>query len=357
MKIAEFFAEIGFKFDSLKLKEVTKIIGDLNLSSVIAATGVTELGMAIKGVISDTSQASSALRSLSNATGVSTDYIQQLEDLAERYGAARQDADALISSVNKLKYSIATGQGGNFKPFQFMGLDVNTPTETIIRKAGEFLNNQDKLKQYSLQAGRTTQDQKEMAAAFMSDIASALGVSQNMMIALQALPSTDMSKLPILSKTDIAASNAATKEWVTAVQELNVSFAQSLITVTEIGTKLLGWVNDTKIIKTVFDDINAIFQAFDIAGTNLKAWGMNVHSDFQKDKMNEANTWRRIQADLTPHRGASGSWDAGAGDKTIENHWNITVHSADTRDAVHQIRQEIGKLISEADQFQGNQVK
>lgn len=344
MKIADLFAEIGFKFDTMKLKEATKLIGDLNISSIISTGAVAALGEKIKDLLIQSSATASALTTLNKATGLPTDYIQRLEKFSHAMGSTKEEADGLITSLSQIKLKIAqTGEGA--LPFQIAGINPNQSIEGIIQDLNKFISNPESLKKWAARAGMSTSaNQDEMVAAFMSSLGAGMGVSPSM---LKTLGSKDFTKemnastSSFITKTpdQIKEANEVSKQFVIASENLQTSFETLASTVLPEITALIKEFNESEGIKTLGDAAKTLLRAVEIlglAGQWLKIGAMNFNNALQQPLIGASKFGNEVRKVLH-----------------MNNSIQVTVHSNTPEEFVRNFDPVWKKYINRADiQFQ-----
>src|ERR1019366_3865955 len=126
MKIGELLFELGFKADTMKLKDFGKAVADLNMSGIMAATGFGALYEGAKKIIDMADDLALGVNKFGRETGQSTTEIQKWNKMAEQMGVSSGvvagSVSTLEDSLFKMKF---TGEGSNI--WAKLGLD---PTHT-----------------------------------------------------------------------------------------------------------------------------------------------------------------------------------------------------------------------------------
>lgn len=124
MKIGELFVQLGIKADTAKLVQFTEGLGGTVLKAAALVTALAGVSLAFKDVLQDAMNTSMALQQFEAQTGMSGQQLQRWQMMAERSGTS---ADAVTSSVEALQRAMTEIRlgGGNVKPFQMLGIDVN----------------------------------------------------------------------------------------------------------------------------------------------------------------------------------------------------------------------------------------
>lgn len=296
MKIADLFAEIGFKFDTIKLREVSKLIGDLNISSIIGATSLVALGEGIKDLITQSSQASSSLLTLQANTGVNTDFAQQFEKASLALGASKDSADGLINSLSKIKSGLALPGGTVPYGLRLMGFtkeDFQGSLEDNIRMISARLSK-------SRPAANASQAAKEQWQGLLSNVAQSFGTSaEQFKVLLNPELGNTMHQMLTMSHQDLLTNQEATRQWQVAVQNVNQEFQNSTIPLLKQITLLLkdfnvggGLQNLDRILKNIGDE-------FEIIHNFLKAGLLNIGSAASYPLINQARLGNELKKDFS----------------------------------------------------------
>lgn len=318
MKISEFFAEIGFKFDSLKLKEVVKTIGDLNLSSVVGAASFAKLGDTIGKVMEKTSDTASSLRSLSMSTGLSQDFIYRFEQMSKMMTVSKEKADSFLSSLSNLRREIALGHGDQ-RSFAMMGINpLATDEVDILDKVNKFLNNPKALKGWGITQGLGGANEDQLRAALISDIFKGIGGAADLMPVMKDFDKLNKEVISSPNATTLQRSLEVTKQWAQVTNDLNVASMNAVSKLTEALTHILQLVNKSKAIPNIIGGLANFIDP----GKTENAW--KVHPLFP-------NLQKQVLDLLTPgsYR-VDPKWLSGGNKVEINN--AITVHAQDATD-------------------------
>ena len=302
MKIADLFAEVGFKFDTIKLHEVTKLIGDLNVSSIVGATSVASLGMEIKKMIDSTAEVSSNLKTINANTGINNQFTQQFENAAEALGSSKENADGFLTSLSALQEKIRLGQGGA-QAFQLMGFLRLDPVSfnKIVGRTEDLTKAIFKALSKPLRSGTPEQIQNQIRDR--AYIANLLSLSPDMNKAAQN-PAffQEMLKFKTLSNEEIQNSAKNTQAWVEATKNVNMEFTKLAITILPNLTAAVNAFMNNGGFKTLVDTLSTLGRAgnaFSIgfgALTNFtKAGLMNVASAASQPLINAQKLGHEIQ--------------------------------------------------------------
>ena len=353
MQIAELIADIVFNFDSLKLKELVTKVGDLNISSVATTASLAGLADKVQDVIKNTSELAISVRAISEATGLPTDYIQELENLGIESLTTKEKVDSLLQSLSKYKIDLASGRA-NIQPAQFFGLRSTDSVEEMVNKLSSKMKTPDQMAKLAKMFFTGAKSEKEALAAFQTQVLAPLGVSSDMFPFMRKIATTDLSKVPHLSGQEIKDSLEATEQWKTATVELGVELEKIVTPLTVMASKLLEMVNSTQIISKTFSAVgiiaDTIVQAAQIDWTNLKASAMNISNTANLGTLNSqrfgsgVKNWfdsqvSSLTSELSP-RGVSSS---------KINNISVTVNSHDSADLEYKVRNAIVQALIHAD--------
>jgi hypothetical protein len=90
------------------------------------------VGAGLTYFVNKAAEAAIHLDKISSATGLSTDKLQRLGDMAAQSGANVDDLAGAVSSLQKNSIDIMLGRGGNIGPFQFLGLNPHDDPLKIL---------------------------------------------------------------------------------------------------------------------------------------------------------------------------------------------------------------------------------
>ncbi len=225
MKIAELFAEVGFKFDTLKLREFNHMLGDLNISSIIGVSSLAGLDVAVKKLIEGTAGLSSNLKTIQENTGINPQFTQQLEGVSEALGAAKGDADSFLTSLSKAQLQIRMGKG-NIQPFILGGLtyqDVIGTTEDLVKKINLILSRPIK------PGDKASMERQKQFRSFLNE---GFGASPGLLKSLiDPKLFEKMLQFNTLNAEQIERSAKAQYQWVLATNNLDIAFKSLASTV------------------------------------------------------------------------------------------------------------------------------
>lgn len=314
MKIAELFAEVGFKFDSIKLREVGKLLGDLNLASVVGATSLTALGKGIANVMGEASKASISLLNLKEATGLDPLRLHQLDVYFQKFGASAGEAQQAIYNLNKLRLEVLQGKG-NPQPFIMTGLSPTTDTLKLLDQIHEKFSDTSFLKNWAGTFAQGAQSLQEMRAAWKDMIANQFGISTNMLRGLDQSNEKwrEMAKILALTESEMQANAEVHEKWVLSMNDLNIEIQKVVTNLTPIAIEVLKIVDAVVLLENKFQVLGGFIERLKIIGTFTKSAAM----DFNNSILRSRGKLERFLRPLPANSPAA---------QTLKQTNNITVH-------------------------------
>lgn len=308
MKIAELFAELGFKTnpgEEMKLRDFANVLGDLNMSSIAAAAGLGATGVAIAELAETTANAAQVIRNFHLYTGVPEKDIQQWEHFAETMGVAKGEVDSFFASAK-----LAIGQmrltGEGLGLLQALGIDPNEkdPTKRFM------------------QIRRAMRDENIAQETKMA-LLSRLQMSQGMQ-ALMNLPISDSEFLKRISDQPFMTSEQIDKwsELARTFKQLAIDGGQLFAALTPIADLLDHWL---KLIDLV-----------------IKGWTALV-------EVIKTTTPGDYAAMLVPVVNPSVSLAGGGGGRHQTNHFSINITGMTSAEGVVKtIEEVIARVVADA---------
>ncbi len=296
MKIADLWADVGFKFDQVKLRDLNKIIGDLRISSILGATSLGSLALGTQKIVSDATKASLELAKLKEATGLDPVRIQQVDTYFQSWGASAGEAANALHHLNQVRLEVLSGEGDP-RPFVMTGLVPTTDTLTLLNQIHERFSDTSFLKNWAASFAPGAKSLDEMRAAWKEMIANQFGIPTSMLRGLSASNEEweKQYKLLALNADEITRAADAHKEWTTNVHNLNVELTKMGANLAPLGTlaaRVAGSVAKTinnsvgmKNLQQIGGMGNAFFKLMDL-GDSIKnkevAGSDNVRSRVMK---------------------------------------------------------------------------
>lgn len=111
MTAGELLVKLGFEVDTIKLNEFIKDLGELNLSSVIAAAGLKGMVDGLTDIMKTADAVSSSLNKLSGITGVQQQTFQQWDNAAQQFNMSAGETNSILSDIQKNINLLKVGQG------------------------------------------------------------------------------------------------------------------------------------------------------------------------------------------------------------------------------------------------------
>lgn len=338
MKIAELFAEIGFKFDTLKLKELGTMLSNVNVSSILGAASVAKLGEVVKDLLVSSTQTSIALANLSKSTGLPTDYIQRFEDLAYVMGATKEEADGVIESISKLQTEISQGNGNAATPFIKMGINpIGKGKEELIALVDAKLSDPTFLKNWGARFAKDAKTGEEITASFVSSVGAQLGITGSMLRVMSTKPGEFNKRLNPATSDFVVKSDAEIKhaletlgEFRLATNNANLALQKLADALLPIATALINIINKNHVI------------------TDIASW---IETPINKNTLKpHLPSMQDIVRSILPK---SNNWDTSVGhttgNKSLTNNVYVQVHANDPQAFTKAFKPHLDKLLSNAD--------
>lgn len=266
MKIAELFAEVGFKFDSLKLKELSSLISNLNVSSMVSTASLGKLAAEIGKTMEAASKTSIAMLQLKEATGLDPLRLQQLDVYFQQFGAQAGEAQSALYNLNKLRLSVLQGNG-NPQPFILTGLSPTTDTLKLLDQIHERFSDPTFLQNWAKSFATSAKSLEEMRAAWKDMIANQFGIPTSMLRGLDQSNEKWKEQLKILGLIDSDLQKGADLHaaWVMAAHDLSISFQKLSLDLAPIVIALANLLDKTvRLIDTIGTKTGAFEKIADV---------------------------------------------------------------------------------------------
>jgi hypothetical protein len=101
MTAGELLIKLGFETDTMKLNEFIKDLGELNLSSVIAATGLGGMVKGLEDILRTADEVGSSFNKLAGITGVAAQKFEQWENIAKQANVTAGLTSSTIADIQK----------------------------------------------------------------------------------------------------------------------------------------------------------------------------------------------------------------------------------------------------------------
>lgn len=136
MNIGELFVTLGVKGKGLgTLKDVAKMVGNLPVDAAAAIAGMAGISLELGKMAEEAMATSVAFQAFTNQTGLSWQQLQRWEIVAEQANVSTQAMASSISTLERNLAEIRLGRG-NIAPFQMLGIGVQPGTDafTVMEK-------------------------------------------------------------------------------------------------------------------------------------------------------------------------------------------------------------------------------
>ncbi len=138
MTIEEFFVTIGFKADTLKVKEFVGALANLPLEAAAGIAALAGLEFELVKIANEAMNAAVGFQMFGSQTGLSWKELEKWQIVAQQ---ANVSAEAVASSVTALQRQMAEIKlgRGNIAPFQILGIDPRQDAFSVLRQLRERL--------------------------------------------------------------------------------------------------------------------------------------------------------------------------------------------------------------------------
>lgn len=279
MKIGELFMELGFKADTMKLNEFVKSIGELNMSSVLAGSGVAALADMTKKLLEGTGELARDMRFFGTETGMSAQKMQSWSNLAKQLG---MDGDQVASTLKHLQTAVTQTKLGNVD----QGLMQAYSLLNTYGKAGIDLN-----QDYFTQIEKMRTGFQNINPDMRRTVANMAGMNDQM-INFLLMSDQDWAKRnsqPVMDDAQIQKMKEMNMEWAKLSQELAIignKFATDIspviIETTRALVEMLVEIKNSsfgRLISTVGEGIGKIGELGGIGYTYAKAIDANLYAE------------------------------------------------------------------------------
>jgi len=141
MKLAEFFAQIGFKVDESGLEGFQQKMGELPKKFAIVAGAALAAAYAVDRFIDSSIRGAVALSNFQNQTGLSAQELQKWQIAAQMSNLALGTEEVTSAIMNLQKNITALHMGeGDASPFAFLQLDSSGGAFGVLEQLRERLN-------------------------------------------------------------------------------------------------------------------------------------------------------------------------------------------------------------------------
>ena len=134
MKIAEFFAELGFDIKGDKgLAEADKTLSRIAVSAVSVLGAVAALNAGFAALVDTTLKAAIGFKNFELSTGLSVDQLRAWQHFAETNDVTAGQMTDTIKGLQSAMAEIRLGRG-NIQPWQLLGISPNTDPFTVLEE-------------------------------------------------------------------------------------------------------------------------------------------------------------------------------------------------------------------------------
>ena len=250
-KIADIYGEVTWKFDQVKLRDIAKYIGDLNLASVLSATSLMGLGLEIKNLIDQTGQLAISLATIHSTTGIDKTFLQKFENASFELNSTKEAADSLITSFSKMKAQLNLPGGTvpvGLRMLGFTKADFEGTLEENMKMVWTRLSK-------SKPPANASQAIKEQWQGLLSQLAASFNVTSEQFMAMSKPEfEAKFNASPYLNESELKDNIDAVTAWKTAVVDLNTDLQKLVTTLTPALTIL------TKAVDTMVKGSNKVFK-------------------------------------------------------------------------------------------------
>lgn len=131
MNIGELFVTLGVKGKGLgTLKDVAKMVGNLPVDAAAAIAGMAGISLELGKMAQEAMATSVAFQAFSNQTGLSWQQLQRWQIVAEQANVSTESVASSVTTLERNLAEIRLGRG-NIAPFQMLGIGVGPGTNAF----------------------------------------------------------------------------------------------------------------------------------------------------------------------------------------------------------------------------------
>jgi uncharacterized protein YukE len=224
MTVSELWVELGFKADTAKLNDFIRGMGELNMTSVIAALGVTGLALAMTDLISKSMDYAEGLVRFQSETGQTTEYMERLDKMVHRLGGSTGDAKKSLVGLGKALYDIQMGNAGQNTQQSFAllrmpnNLSPEEASKFIRARFGDAKYWQELAKEY----GHIGAEGESWTANLKNQILAGLGMTATMKLYYEASKDADdeMQNIAVTSQDVKRSLHEMSEAWAKAGESM-----------------------------------------------------------------------------------------------------------------------------------------
>lgn len=327
MKIADLFADLSFHSDTTTLKNFIGMVGELDMASILSATGLGELYNIMKNMLTKAGEAGIEMTRFSTLTGLSAQQMDSWTKAAEQAGL---QGDVLKGTIKSLQEAQQKAK--------IYGMDQNVATGIgMLQTMGKgdlsrFYN--DPFVFYE----KVREAIQGIDPALQRQIVSLLGINEQNLIFMKNQEA--FSGRNVQGVLNLEEQRKATEAW----KELTIAGQQFLTITQQIGTEIGGWI--TPIMKVVNEMGKVavkerIFPQFMQAAGNLVPTLGNLSMWNTAAAMGIQNAIDFYTRQLSPTENAA------SGNITMSNTFHFN-HTASPQDIEEYVSSGISKAILDA---------
>lgn len=143
MKIGELFVQLGINADTSKAEHFASALNNTTIKAVALVAGLVGVSLELRHLLQQAMETSMGLAMFESQTGLSGEQLQKWQIMAERSGASAESATSSVESLQRAMTEIRLG-GGNVKPFQMLGIDVNQSPFKALEQIRERIQGMDR---------------------------------------------------------------------------------------------------------------------------------------------------------------------------------------------------------------------
>lgn len=211
MKIGELFFGIGLDVDQVKLNDVVKDIGKLNVNSLLAAVGIGAMVDGLKQIMDVGSNLTEPLYKFNQETGLSGQRMQQWSEYAQKFGAS---GDMISSSLAGLQKKMAAMKFGDSSLLSGIYL---------LQQAGANINQADLNDPFSF-LGKATEGLQKIKPELRTYVAGLLGLNDQLLL-LKSFNGADQMPAP-------------TPEQIQNIRDYNSAWTETGIMIKQVMTDI-----------------------------------------------------------------------------------------------------------------------
>ena len=132
MKIAEFFAELGFDIKGdAKLADVDKALSNVAANAIPVLGAIAGMNVGFFALVHSSLQAAIGFKNFTLQTGLSLDKLRTWQHLAEVNDVSQENLTETVKGLQSAMAEIRLGKG-NIAPWQLLGISPNTDPFTVL---------------------------------------------------------------------------------------------------------------------------------------------------------------------------------------------------------------------------------